>query len=100
MTEIDAMGTINDALEPLDEDERIRVLEWAVSKFVAARFNRLRSLQEEVKAAESDALKGITKVMEALTEAAARLNMPPVQLAAVIDRLATEVKSDDEKEGP
>jgi hypothetical protein len=33
MSEIAAMGAVHEALEPLDEDERKRVLRWAVDKY-------------------------------------------------------------------
>jgi hypothetical protein len=95
VSDVAAMRAIDKALTSLDAEAQVRVLEWAVSKFVAPQFDRLRSLQEEARVTNSDAITGITKVMQAVAEAAARLDVAPLDLIALINRLATESEANE-----
>jgi hypothetical protein len=98
VSEIEAMRAVDEALMGLDDEAQGRVLDWAVSKFAEGRTDRLRSLRKEDKELEKQAIDGISRMMKAVIEAAAQLNVAPRQLIFLIERLAREAEADAEAE--
>lgn len=91
-SELDAFGALAEALEGLDEDAAVRVLDWAVEKYGNGRVKtRYKGMVRVL--GEFD--RKIVDVANKINQAAFENAITPEDLLRVINHIITEAKSED-----